>query len=68
MEIRSAAQASEIVKHFASEMGYPPPLFTPVKAEKKGNIWFVESIVGFKLMQFEIDATTGEILRYVTSQ
>jgi hypothetical protein len=67
MEIRNAAQASEIVKDFVSQMGYPF-LFAPVKAEKKGNTWFVEFVVGFKLMQFEIDATTGEISRYVTSQ
>jgi uncharacterized membrane protein YkoI len=65
--VKDAAQASEIVKNFLSQMGYSA-LLAPVRAEKKENVWFVEFIVAFKRMQFEINATTGEILRYVTSE
>ena len=37
---------------------------TPVCAERRDNVWVVQIKVGFAPMQFEIDAETGEILRY----
>jgi hypothetical protein len=63
MEVKNAAEASQIVREFLSKMGWSV-MTSPVSAEKIGNAWSVKFLVGFKTMKFEVDATTGEILRY----
>lgn len=65
MAINNAMEASEIVRQFLSQMGWST-LIKPLKAEKNNAHWVVEFQVGFKDMRFEIDAGTGEIVRYGT--
>ena len=51
------------------ELSYPDgwctaPPYPSMCREKKDDIWIVQFKVGFVPMEFEINALTGEILRY----
>ena len=63
MTVNNASEASEIVKGFLTQMGWSA-LTTPVEAKQADGIWVVDFQVGFKVMQFEVKASTGEIVRY----
>ena len=65
MTINNAAEAAEIVRQFLAQMG-SSTFITPAKAERTDSLWTVDFRVGFKVMRFEIDGTTSEILRYWT--
>lgn len=63
MAIENAVQASEVVRRFLADMG--ETLFVwPLRAERSNGIWTVEFGVGLRVMRFEINAETGEIIRY----
>jgi hypothetical protein len=62
-EIGNAKQASRIIRDFLQEMGWA--LFTsPISANRTADIWIIEVMVGFRRMKFEVNAGTGEIIRY----
>ena len=62
-EIGNAQQASRIIRDFLQEMGWA--LFTsPISADRTADIWIIEVMVGFRRMKFEVNAGTGEIIRY----
>ena len=63
MAVKNAGEASEIVRDFLIRMS-SSTLITPICAEKEENKWIVKFRVGFMAMTFEVDASTGEILRY----
>jgi hypothetical protein len=60
--IVNAEDATRVVRDFLSELGWQ--FVTPVSAERKDSQWSVVIGVGFTRMEFEIDADTGQILRY----
>lgn len=63
MAIENAAQASEVVRGFLADMGQTLYVW-PRKAERSDGTWVVEFGVGYLVMRFEINAETGEIIRY----
>ncbi|MBI2918317.1 MAG: hypothetical protein HYY01_10020 [Chloroflexi bacterium] len=60
--IKNAEEASDVVKRFLAKMG--ETVFMLRRAEKTDSIWIVEFGVGFRTIRFEVDANTGEILKY----
>ena len=61
--IRNAADASRVVKKFLKEMAWD--VFTlPLAAHQVGQIWIVYIAIGTLRMKFEINAETGEIMKY----
>jgi len=66
-KINSAEEASEIVRKFLTKTE-SSIFISPRKAEKTDGIWIVVFRVGFKDMEFELDAETGEILRFRTRE
>ena len=63
LKIGNAQQASRIIRDFLQEMGWA--LFTsPISANRTADIWIIEVMVGFRRMKFEVNAGTGEIIRY----
>ena len=65
MAVESATEASNIVVQFLAKVGWST-FIAPRRAEKKDSVWIVEFTVGFREMQFQVDAETGQILRYET--
>lgn len=64
MEVKDAAAATEIVRQFLERLGVISLFLAPIKAERTDGLWVVELIAGIKHMRFEINASTGQILRY----
>lgn len=64
MAIRSAGEASEVVRQFLERMGWSLFVF-PRRAERADGRWVIEMIVGMKVMQFEVD-DEGLIISYKT--
>ena len=61
--VRNAADASKIVKKFLKEMGWDA-FSIPLMAQQIAQSWIVYFVVGTLRMKFEINAETGEIIKY----
>ena len=63
-EVKSAAEATQIAQSvLEAEYGFR----RPVKAQKIGDIWYVQIDVGVfkpRVANFKVDAKTGVVLEY----
>ena len=64
MGVSDASEATEVATRFVRQYY---PLCWPKRAERQDDVWRVEinfSIVGERIGWVEVDARTGQILRY----